>query len=103
MADAVLVNGGCCSGKWLPPSQPLEVNNINMAIATAQERSNGAVLGLSQIAVNAKYRQTCNLPLFATDFFFSLYFSAANSNACLEFRPFLHNLTKDMMHLKCLE
>ena len=31
----VLVNGGCSSGKWLPRSEPVDVNNVNMAIATA--------------------------------------------------------------------
>ena len=47
--------------------------------------------------------QTCNLSLFATDFLFNLYFSAANSNACFEFRPFPHNLTKYMIYLKSLK
>ena len=101
-----MVNGGCSSGKWLPRSEPVEMNNVNVAIATAQKRSNGAVLGFSQIAVNAKYRETCNLPLLTTDFFFSLYFSATNSclqDACFQFRHFPRNLTKYMMHLKYLE
>ena len=31
----VLVNGGCSSGKWQPRSVPVEVNNVNMEIATA--------------------------------------------------------------------
>ena len=96
----LLVNSGCSSGKWLPRIEPVEVNNVNMAIATAQKCSNGAALGFSQIAVHAKYRQTCNLPLLTTIFLFSLYFSTANSNACFEFRHFLHNLTKYMMRLK---
>ena len=79
------------------------MNNVNMNIVTAKKRSNGAVLGFSQTAVHAKFRQACNLPLFATDFFFSLHFSAANSNSCFEYRPFPHNLTKYMIHLKYLE
>ena len=31
----VLVAGGCSSGKWLPRSEPADVNNVNLAIATA--------------------------------------------------------------------
>ena len=37
----VLVNGGCSSGKWLPGSEPVEVNNVNMAIARGENRGGG--------------------------------------------------------------
>ena len=56
----VLVNGGCISGKWLTRGEPVEVNNVNITNTTAQQHSNGAVLGFSQIVVHAKCRPTCN-------------------------------------------
>ena len=74
----VLVNGGFSSSKWLPQSEPIEVNNVNMAIATAYKRSNRAVLGLfKKLFMQNVVKRVI-----------SLSFSAANRNACFEFRHF---------------
>ena len=64
------------------------MNNVNMAIATALKCSNGAVLGFSQIAFHAKYRQTCNLPLFTTASFSAFISVLQTAMLALSLSPF---------------